>query len=146
MWTDMPEPARANLDAGATFPIYEDPLDPDAPGDAVVATTRRALLRLVLVATEAAARFARRRGGVSLAAPAALLSLAEQIEGAARGLTLSAPLREKIFFSASPRKPNTHRGFVRTGKRRAGGAPHAAFCAPQTAKELDPGLRRGTEG
>jgi len=59
MWTGMQEWHRANPDVSAVLPVYEDPLDPDAEGDAVVATTRRGLLRLVLVAAETATRFAR---------------------------------------------------------------------------------------
>ena len=59
MWTGMQERHRANPDVSAVLPAYEDPLDPDAKGDAVVATTRRGLLRLVLVAAETATRFAR---------------------------------------------------------------------------------------
>lgn len=38
---------------------YLDPLDEDRPGDAVVVTTRRAIARIALVATEAAGRFQR---------------------------------------------------------------------------------------
>lgn len=38
---------------------YMDPLDPDDDGDAVIPTTRRALTRLALVATETGARFQR---------------------------------------------------------------------------------------
>jgi hypothetical protein len=38
---------------------YEDPLDPDAAGDALIVTTRRSLLRVALVAAETASRFAR---------------------------------------------------------------------------------------
>lgn len=41
---------------GALFP---DPLDDDAPGDELVVTTRRAIGRVALVATETAARFQR---------------------------------------------------------------------------------------
>lgn len=59
MWTGMQERHRANPDVSAVLPVYEDPLDPDADGDAVVETTRRGLLRLVLVAAETATRFAR---------------------------------------------------------------------------------------
>lgn len=38
---------------------YEDPLDPDGPGDVALTTSRRALVRLALVATEVGARFQR---------------------------------------------------------------------------------------
>lgn len=40
---------------------YEDPLDADAVDDALIVTTRRALLRVALVAAETATRFARDR-------------------------------------------------------------------------------------
>lgn len=40
-------------------PIYEDPLHDDDPADARIVTTRRGLMRIALVAAEAASRFAR---------------------------------------------------------------------------------------
>lgn len=40
-------------------PAFEDPLDADSPGDEVVVTSRRRLLRLALVSSEAGARFQR---------------------------------------------------------------------------------------
>ena len=43
----------------ATTPNYEDPLDSDTTTDATVATTRRGLTRLALVAVETGARFQR---------------------------------------------------------------------------------------
>jgi hypothetical protein len=44
----------------STLPsIYDDPLDPDAATDLSVPTTRRALIRLALVAAETGARFQR---------------------------------------------------------------------------------------
>jgi hypothetical protein len=49
----MPPPA-------GLFPFtYEDPLDQDAPDDEHMATTRRELLRLALIASETGARFQR---------------------------------------------------------------------------------------
>lgn len=46
--------------AGAkpVMPRYEDPLDHDMIGDALVITNRRSLLRVALVAAETASRFA----------------------------------------------------------------------------------------
>lgn len=41
--------------------LYEDPLEQDAHDDALVVMTRRSLLRMALVATETATRFARER-------------------------------------------------------------------------------------
>ena len=38
---------------------YEDPLEPDRPGDVTLTTSRRGLMRLALVATEVGARFQR---------------------------------------------------------------------------------------
>ncbi len=40
-------------------PYRDDPLDPDTSTDALIVTTRRGLLRLALVASETASRFAR---------------------------------------------------------------------------------------
>lgn len=44
---------------GYTGGCYQDPLDPDAPTDAPLTTSRRGLARLALVATEVGARFQR---------------------------------------------------------------------------------------
>lgn len=50
-----------DVPAAAAMPLarYEDPLNDDAPTDAVVMTTRRGLIRLALVAAETGARFQR---------------------------------------------------------------------------------------
>lgn len=53
-------PGRGYRAAGPASPFfYEDPLDPDAPTDVATPTTRRALIRLALVAAETGARFQR---------------------------------------------------------------------------------------
>jgi hypothetical protein len=63
---------------------YDDPLDEDAPTDVAVATTRRGLVRLALVAAETGARF--QREGVAhdpmswLLAPRALFEGASAID------------------------------------------------------------------
>lgn len=79
---------------------YEDPLDPDSPADIATPTTRRALIRLALVAAETGARF--QREGVAhdpmswLLAPRALFHGASAIdaclhrEGCLRGLLVHA--------------------------------------------------------
>lgn len=43
----------------SAHPFYEDPLEADKAGDAAVSTTRRALIRLALVAAETGVRFQR---------------------------------------------------------------------------------------
>ncbi|WP_174290984.1 hypothetical protein [Sphingomonas bacterium] len=69
---------------GATPRIYVDPLDDDAPSDDVVVTTRRAISRVALVATETGSRF--QREGVShdpmtwMMAPRALFGGASAME------------------------------------------------------------------
>lgn len=53
-------PGRGYRAAAPAPPFfYEDPLDPDAPTDVATPTTRRALIRLALVAAETGARFQR---------------------------------------------------------------------------------------
>jgi len=51
--------ARVPVLSGAGRPAYIDPLDGDDPGDDVVVTTRRAICRVALVASETAGRFQR---------------------------------------------------------------------------------------
>lgn len=59
------KPVGAAVAAGAvrTSTNYEDPLDPDLPGDPQVVATRRGLTRLALVAAETGARFQREGEG-----------------------------------------------------------------------------------
>lgn len=61
MMLDTLERARPIANVAEPFHLYEDPLDADQAGDEVVVTTRRALVRLALVATETASRFERER-------------------------------------------------------------------------------------
>lgn len=51
--------ASADLGAQPSAATFLDPLDPDRPGDAVVVTSKRSLVRLALAAAETATRFAR---------------------------------------------------------------------------------------
>ncbi|MDQ0839206.1 hypothetical protein [Sphingomonas faeni] len=70
----MPPPA-------GLFPFtYEDPLDQDAPDDEHMATTRRELLRLALIASETGARF--QREGIAHDPMAWLLAPRRLFEGA----------------------------------------------------------------
>jgi hypothetical protein len=56
-------PTQPSRDTGAAL-CHEDPLDWDSIDDAMIVTTRRSLLRLALVASETASRFAREHVGI----------------------------------------------------------------------------------
>jgi hypothetical protein len=58
---DRPHAGRANQTEGKSSvgALFPDPLDMDQPGDDIVLTTRRAIGRVALVATETASRFQR---------------------------------------------------------------------------------------
>jgi hypothetical protein len=88
--------------AGMPLARYDDPLDDDAPSDAAVATTRRGLVRLALVAAETGARF--QREGVAhdpmswLLAPRALFEGASAIDAC---LTRQACIRGILVHGLS---------------------------------------------
>lgn len=73
--------ASTPLPLGLSEFTYDDPLDHDAPGDEYMATTRRELLRLALIATETGARF--QREGISHDPMAWLLAPRRLFDGAA---------------------------------------------------------------
>jgi hypothetical protein len=75
---------------------YEDPVDPDAPGDDVIVTTKRGLCRVAIVAAEVGGRF--QREGISLDPMGWMLSPRDLFRG---GAAIEACLDRTNFMRAT---------------------------------------------
>lgn len=128
--------------------IFEDPLDPDMPGDEAVTTTRRALCRVATVAAEAGARFQREANAIDpmgwMLAPRRMFDGAPAIEaclerdhfvraivlhGLSLGVDADPDVLERLVTpggDGGPRLSRPRRG--RSGKRRLAAKP-SLYCA-----------------
>ncbi|WP_294195532.1 hypothetical protein [uncultured Sphingomonas sp.] len=128
---------------------FDDPLEPDLPGDMEVVTTRRAMCRVATVAAEAGARFQREASSVDpmawMLAPRRMFDGASALEacldrdhfvraivlhGLSLGVDADPETLERLVTGrdsgGTPRLSRPRRG--RSGKRRSG-AKGSLYCA-----------------
>ena len=132
-----------------TLFTFDDPLDPDVPGDIEVVTTRRAMCRVATVAAEAGARFQREASSIDpmawMLAPRRMFDGVSALEacldrdhfvraivlhGLSLGVDADPATLERLVAGrddgGTPRLSRPKRG--RSGKRRSG-AKAALSCA-----------------